>query len=132
MNTNNALKDLRKSIAQLDTSLSDVKTDLEQSLSDPLCSVPPVTTTCNEIRMALNQLDNNTNLGKVRRGALLREDGGWVLSGQLGSPIGHRGPGLRPPSSLSYRGRREGIMRNPFSRVLCDRLGKTYQNKFTF
>lgn len=65
LNTNNALKDLRKSVAQLDTSLSDVKTDLEQSLSDPLCSVPPVTTTCNEIRMALNQLDNNTNLGKI-------------------------------------------------------------------
>lgn len=65
LNTNNALKDLKKSIAQLDTSLSDVKTDLEQALSDPLCSIPPVTTTCNEISMTLNQLDNNTDLGKI-------------------------------------------------------------------
>ncbi|XP_015450438.1 prominin-1 isoform X6 [Pteropus alecto] len=64
-NTNNALKDLKKSIAQLDTSLSDVKTDLEQALSDPLCSIPPITTTCNEISMTLNQLDNNTDVGKI-------------------------------------------------------------------
>ncbi|XP_039694077.1 prominin-1 isoform X5 [Pteropus medius] len=64
-NTNNALKDLKKSIAQLDTSLSDVKTDLEQALSDPLCSIPPITTTCNEISMTLNQLDNNTDMGKI-------------------------------------------------------------------
>ncbi|XP_023389699.1 prominin-1 [Pteropus vampyrus] len=64
-NTNNALKDLKKSIAQLDTSLSDVKTDLEQALSDPLCSIPPMTTTCNEISMTLNQLDNNTDVGKI-------------------------------------------------------------------
>lgn len=55
------------STAQLNTSLSDVKRNLEQSLNDPMCSVPPVATTCNNIRMSLGQLDDNTNLGQVRR-----------------------------------------------------------------
>lgn len=107
LNTNNAIKDLKKSIVQLNTSLSDVKSDLEQSLSDPLCSVPPVTTTCNEITMTLHQLDNNTDLRKVRR------------RGVIGT-AGYTDQGLRPPFCFSDRSRREGIMRNPFSRVLCD------------
>lgn len=67
LNVNNTLKELKRSTAQLNTSLSDVKRNVEQSLNDPMCSVPPVATTCNNIRMSLNQLEDNTNLGQVRR-----------------------------------------------------------------
>ncbi|KAF3825323.1 hypothetical protein GH733_005957 [Mirounga leonina] len=62
LNVNNTLKELKKSTAQLNTSLSDVKMNVEQSLSDPMCSVPPVATTCNSIQVSLSQLDDNTNL----------------------------------------------------------------------
>ncbi|VFV31332.1 prominin isoform cra_d [Lynx pardinus] len=62
LNVNNTLKELKKSSAQLNTSLSDVKRDLEQSLNDPMCSAPPVATTCNNIRTSLSQLDDNTNM----------------------------------------------------------------------
>ncbi|XP_072593840.1 prominin-1 isoform X3 [Vulpes vulpes] len=65
LNVNNTLKELKMSTAQLNTSLSDVKRNLEQSLNDPMCSVPPVATTCNNIRMSLGQLDDNTNLGQL-------------------------------------------------------------------
>ncbi|XP_027943656.1 prominin-1 [Eumetopias jubatus] len=65
LNVNNTLKELKKSTAQLNTSLSDVKRNVEQSLSDPMCSVPPVATTCNSIQMSLSQLDDNTNLGQL-------------------------------------------------------------------
>lgn len=67
LNVNNTLKELKKSSAQLNTSLSDVKRDLEQSLNDPMCSAPPVATTCNNIRTSLSQLDDNTNMDQVRR-----------------------------------------------------------------
>ncbi|XP_043428848.1 prominin-1 isoform X7 [Prionailurus bengalensis] len=65
LNVNNTLKELKKSSAQLNTSLSDVKRDLEQSLNDPMCSVPPVATTCNNIRTSLSQLDDNTNMDQL-------------------------------------------------------------------
>ncbi|XP_032189808.1 prominin-1 isoform X2 [Mustela erminea] len=65
LNVNNTLKELKRSTAQLNTSLSDVKRNVEQSLSDPMCSVPPVATTCNNIRMSLDQLEDNTNLGQL-------------------------------------------------------------------
>ncbi|XP_077924541.1 prominin-1 isoform X2 [Halichoerus grypus] len=65
LNVNNTLKELKKSTAQLNTSLSDVKMNVEQSLSDPMCSVPPVATTCNSIQMSLSQLDYNTNLDQL-------------------------------------------------------------------
>jgi len=65
LNVNNTLKELKKSTAQLNTSLSDVKMNVEQSLSDPMCSVPPVATTCNSIQMSLSQLDDNTNLDQL-------------------------------------------------------------------
>uniref|UniRef100_A0A673TAC0 Prominin 1 n=1 Tax=Suricata suricatta TaxID=37032 RepID=A0A673TAC0_SURSU len=65
LNVNNTLKELRKSSAQLNTSLSDVKRDLERSLNDPMCSVPSATATCNNIRTSLSQLDDNTNMGQL-------------------------------------------------------------------
>ncbi|XP_045330423.1 prominin-1 isoform X1 [Leopardus geoffroyi] len=65
LNVNNTLKELKKSSAQLNTSLSDVKRDLEQSLNDPMCSAPPVATTCNNIRTSLSQLDDNTNMDQL-------------------------------------------------------------------
>ncbi|XP_022361604.1 prominin-1 isoform X2 [Enhydra lutris kenyoni] len=65
LNVNNTLKELKRSTAQLNTSLSDVKRNVEQSLNDPMCSVPPVATTCNNIRMSLGQLEDNTNLGQL-------------------------------------------------------------------
>ncbi|XP_014644371.1 PREDICTED: prominin-1 [Ceratotherium simum simum] len=65
MTVNSTLGQLKKSTTQLNTSLSDVKRNLEQSLNDPMCSVPPVATTCNNVRMSLSQLDDNTNLGQL-------------------------------------------------------------------
>ncbi|XP_019568587.2 prominin-1 isoform X2 [Rhinolophus sinicus] len=65
LNVNNTLRDLKRSTAQLNSSLSDIKTNLEQSLNDPQCSVAPVTATCNDIRMTLNQLDDNTNVDEL-------------------------------------------------------------------
>lgn len=65
LNVNNTLEDLKKSTAQLNSSLSDIKTNLEQSLNDPQCSVPSVTDTCNDIRMTLNYLDDNTNVDQL-------------------------------------------------------------------
>lgn len=82
LNVNNTLRNLKRSTAQLNSSLSDIKTNLEQSLNDPLCSVPPVTATCNDIRMTLNQLDDNTNVDEVRRVT-------WFW----GSATGPAGPG---------------------------------------
>lgn len=65
LNVNNTLRDLKRSTAQLNSSLSDIKTNLEQSLNDPQCSVAPVTATCNDIRMTLHQLDDNTNVDEL-------------------------------------------------------------------
>uniref|UniRef100_A0A452T673 Prominin 1 n=1 Tax=Ursus maritimus TaxID=29073 RepID=A0A452T673_URSMA len=67
VNLNTTLKELKESTARLNTSLSDVRRNVEQSLGDPMCAVPPVATTCNNIRVSLGQLDDNTDLGQVRR-----------------------------------------------------------------
>uniref|UniRef100_A0A9L0SUM8 Prominin 1 n=1 Tax=Equus caballus TaxID=9796 RepID=A0A9L0SUM8_HORSE len=65
LNVNSTLDQLKKSTAQLNTSLSKVKGDLEQSLNDPVCTVPPAAATCNDIRTSLSQLDYNNNLGQL-------------------------------------------------------------------
>ena len=39
--------------------------NLEQSFSDYICSAQLEMTTCNDVRMTLNQLDDNTNLGQL-------------------------------------------------------------------
>ena len=67
LNVNKTLGELKKSTARLSTSLHDVKTNLEQSLNDPTCSTQSEMATCNDVRMTLSQLDDNTNLGQVRR-----------------------------------------------------------------
>uniref|UniRef100_A0A8C4LCD7 Prominin 1 n=1 Tax=Equus asinus asinus TaxID=83772 RepID=A0A8C4LCD7_EQUAS len=72
LNVNSTLDQLKKSTAQLNTSLSKVKGDLEQSLNDPVCTVPPAAATCNDIRTSLSQLDYNNNLGQVRGLTLFR------------------------------------------------------------
>uniref|UniRef100_A0A452RU37 Prominin 1 n=1 Tax=Ursus americanus TaxID=9643 RepID=A0A452RU37_URSAM len=64
VNLNTTLKELKESTARLNTSLSDVRRNVEQSLGDPMCAVPPVATTCNNIRVSLGQLDDNTDLGQ--------------------------------------------------------------------
>ncbi|XP_053528433.1 prominin-1 isoform X2 [Artibeus jamaicensis] len=65
LNVNKILGELKKSTARLSTSLHDVKTNLEQSLNDPMCSAQSEMATCNDVRMTLSQLDNNTNLGQL-------------------------------------------------------------------
>uniref|UniRef100_A0A452T6A5 Prominin 1 n=1 Tax=Ursus maritimus TaxID=29073 RepID=A0A452T6A5_URSMA len=65
VNLNTTLKELKESTARLNTSLSDVRRNVEQSLGDPMCAVPPVATTCNNIRVSLGQLDDNTDLGQL-------------------------------------------------------------------
>ncbi|EFB27877.1 hypothetical protein PANDA_004361, partial [Ailuropoda melanoleuca] len=65
VNLNNTLKELKESTSRLNTSLSDVRRNVEQSLGDPMCAVPPVATTCNNIRVSLGQLDDNTDLGQL-------------------------------------------------------------------
>ncbi|XP_028362453.1 prominin-1 isoform X2 [Phyllostomus discolor] len=65
LNVNKTLGELKKSTARLSTSLQDVKTNLEQSLNDPGCSVQPERATCDDVRTTLNQLDDNTNLGQL-------------------------------------------------------------------
>ncbi|XP_036901444.1 prominin-1 isoform X2 [Sturnira hondurensis] len=65
LNVNTTLGELKKSTARLSTSLHDVKTNLEQSLNDPMCSTQSEMATCNDVRMTLNQLDSNTNLGQL-------------------------------------------------------------------
>ncbi|XP_054437930.1 prominin-1 [Pteronotus mesoamericanus] len=65
LNVNKTLEDLKKSTARLSTSLHEVKTNLEQSLNDPMCSERAEMATCNDIRKTLNQLDDNTNLSQL-------------------------------------------------------------------
>uniref|UniRef100_K9IZS4 Putative conserved plasma membrane protein n=1 Tax=Desmodus rotundus TaxID=9430 RepID=K9IZS4_DESRO len=65
LNVNKTLGELKKSTARLSTSLHDVKTNLEQSLNDPTCSTQSEMATCNDVRMTLSQLDDNTNLGQL-------------------------------------------------------------------
>lgn len=95
---NSTLSDLKESAAQLNTSLSDIRTNLEQSLKDPLCSAPAVTATCNDIRMTLTQLDDNTNMDQVRGATLLQ--GSVVGTAGQGYAWVHLS-GARWPGSLS-------------------------------
>lgn len=83
MNVNITLNEIKNSTAQLNTSLSAVKRNVEQSLNDPMCSVHSVSATCNDIRRSLSQLDDNVNLDQVRRVTLPwgGVPGAW---GQLG------------------------------------------------
>lgn len=87
VNLNNTLKELKESTSRLNTSLSDVRRNVEQSLGDPMCAVPPVATTCNNIRVSLGQLDDNTDLGQVRRRPCYR-------AVSLGHLSGARWPGV--------------------------------------
>ncbi|KAM5336981.1 prominin-1 isoform 2-T5 [Glossophaga mutica] len=65
LHVNKTLGELKNSTARLSTSLHDVKTNLEQSLSDPTCSAQPEMATCSDVRRSLSQLDDNTNLGQL-------------------------------------------------------------------
>lgn len=65
MNVNITLNEIKNSTAQLNTSLSAVKRNVEQSLNDPMCSVHSVSATCNDIRRSLSQLDDNVNLDQL-------------------------------------------------------------------
>ncbi|XP_049742415.1 prominin-1 isoform X1 [Elephas maximus indicus] len=62
---NSSLEDLKSGSARLNTSLSNVKTELEDALNDPMCSEQMVTATCNDIRQSLGQLDININLDQL-------------------------------------------------------------------
>lgn len=100
LNVNKTLGELKNSTARLSTSLQDVKGNLEQSLKDPVCSQQPERATCNDIRMTLSQLDDNTNLGQVSRvtvpqGCVFRLLGS-VQRGRTWQV--HSGLGLRWPS----------------------------------
>ncbi|XP_070255147.1 prominin-1 isoform X2 [Myotis yumanensis] len=66
VSVNKNLRELKKSSEEIYKGLRDVKRDLEQSLKDPVCSVPAQHARCNSIRMSLDQLDNNTHLGQLR------------------------------------------------------------------
>lgn len=65
---NSVLTDMKHSSAYLRTSLRDVKTSMEQTLTDPQCSLPVVAPTCNSIRKSLSVLDGSANFDHVRRG----------------------------------------------------------------
>ncbi|KAI4572189.1 hypothetical protein MJT46_005257 [Ovis ammon polii x Ovis aries] len=58
---NTVLTDVKHSSAYLRTSLRDVKTSMEQTLTDPQCSFPAVAPTCNSIRKSLSVLDDSAN-----------------------------------------------------------------------
>uniref|UniRef100_G3STG4 Prominin 1 n=1 Tax=Loxodonta africana TaxID=9785 RepID=G3STG4_LOXAF len=62
---NSSLEDLKSGSARLNTSLSNVKAELEDALNDPMCSEQMVTATCNDIRQSLGQLDININLDQL-------------------------------------------------------------------
>ncbi|XP_004455296.1 prominin-1 isoform X3 [Dasypus novemcinctus] len=65
-NVNSSLKELKNGTSQLGASLSKVKTDLETSLNnDPMCSTPPATASCDNIRRSLDQLDDNTDFDQL-------------------------------------------------------------------
>lgn len=57
------LKNLMEGIYQ---NLQQVKSDLDRSLKDPICSLSSESAKCNSIRMTLHQLDNNINLDELQ------------------------------------------------------------------
>ncbi|XP_016077434.1 PREDICTED: prominin-1 isoform X2 [Miniopterus natalensis] len=64
LKTSKSLGEAKKATAKINTDLQEVKKDLEQVLSDPVCSLPPQDK-CEDIRAALGQLDNSTNLARL-------------------------------------------------------------------
>ncbi|XP_062069376.1 prominin-1 [Lepus europaeus] len=64
-NMKSSLDSLDSGSEQLNRSLTDVKTSMEQSLNDPLCLVPPGMETCNSIQTSLSQLQGNSELGQL-------------------------------------------------------------------
>ncbi|XP_075857221.1 prominin-1 isoform X4 [Microcebus murinus] len=61
----NSLQSLREESAQLSSALTNVKSSIQNSLSDPACSVRPSSETCNSIRTSLNQLESNLDLNQL-------------------------------------------------------------------
>ncbi|XP_015427332.1 PREDICTED: prominin-1 isoform X3 [Myotis davidii] len=66
VSVNKNLWELKRSPEEIYRGLQEVKRDLEQSLKDPVCSIPAQRARCNSIKMSLDQLDNNTYLGQLR------------------------------------------------------------------
>ncbi|XP_006884597.1 PREDICTED: prominin-1 [Elephantulus edwardii] len=62
---NQTLDELRNRDARLRTSLDQVRTDLNHSLEDPMCSRPPVSAYCDGIRRSLYQVDSNLGLDQL-------------------------------------------------------------------
>ncbi|XP_059952099.1 prominin-1 [Mesoplodon densirostris] len=62
---NSILMDMRQLPANLNNSLSNVKRNLEQALTDPMCSVHPVMTTCSNIMNSLSLLDGSIDFDQL-------------------------------------------------------------------
>ncbi|XP_033266534.2 prominin-1 [Orcinus orca] len=62
---NSILTDMRQLSANLSNSLSNVKGNLEQALTDPMCSVHPVMTTCSNIMNSLSLLDGSIDFDQL-------------------------------------------------------------------
>ncbi|XP_032487605.1 LOW QUALITY PROTEIN: prominin-1 [Phocoena sinus] len=62
---NSILTDMRQLSANLNNSLSNVKRNLEQALTDPMCSVHPVMTTCSNIMNSLSLLDGSIDFDQL-------------------------------------------------------------------
>ncbi|KAB0354341.1 hypothetical protein FD755_022879 [Muntiacus reevesi] len=62
---NTLLTDMKQSSAHLRTSLRDMKTSMEQALTDPQCSFPVTATTCASIRQSLSVLDGSANFDQL-------------------------------------------------------------------
>ncbi|KAB0342157.1 hypothetical protein FD754_019083 [Muntiacus muntjak] len=62
---NTLLTDMKQSSAHLRTSLRDMKTSMEQTLTDPQCSFPVTATTCASIRQSLSVLDGSANFDQL-------------------------------------------------------------------
>ncbi|XP_007449890.1 PREDICTED: prominin-1 [Lipotes vexillifer] len=62
---NSILTDMRQLSANLSNSLSNVKRNLEQALTDPMCSVHPVMTTCSNIMNSLSLLDDSIDFDQL-------------------------------------------------------------------
>nr|XP_058922111.1 prominin-1 [Kogia breviceps] len=62
---NSILTDMRQLSANLSNSLTNVKRNLEQALTDPMCSVHPVMTTCSNIMNSLSLLDGSIDFDQL-------------------------------------------------------------------
>uniref|UniRef100_A0A8C6B3U4 Prominin 1 n=1 Tax=Monodon monoceros TaxID=40151 RepID=A0A8C6B3U4_MONMO len=62
---NSILTDMRQLSANLNNSLSNVKRNLEQALTDPMCSVHPVMTTCSNIMNSLSLLNGSIDFDQL-------------------------------------------------------------------